>query len=100
MFDFQNVPVGFTYRDQLSPQLHQDVFEVAKKYTEDQLLSCHMIPMLSDMGTNLRAMLYQHALSRAGLDITPLRDMLTKLDLVVDQAIAHSWLNEVDYGQI
>ena len=59
-----------------------------------------MAPMLSDMGTNLRAMLYQHALGRAGLDATPLRDMLTKLDQVVDQVIAHSWLNEVDYNQI
>ena len=75
LFDFQNVPVGFAYKDQLSPQLHQDAFEVAKKYTEDQLLSYHMAPMLSDMGTNFRAMLYQHALSRAGLDATPLRDM-------------------------
>ena len=56
-----------------------------------------MAPMLSDMGTNLRAMLYQHALSRAGLDSTSLREMLTKLDSVIDQAIAHSWLNEVDY---
>ena len=42
-------------------------------------------------------MLYQHALSRAGLDATPLRDMLTKLDSVIDHAIDHSWLNEVDY---
>ena len=100
LFDLQNVPVGFAYKDQLSPQLHQDVFEVAKKYNEDQLLSYHMAPMLSDMGTNFRAMLYQHALSRAGLDATPLRDMLIKLDLVVDQAIAHSWLNKVDYDQI
>ena len=100
LFDFQNVPVGSTYLDQLSPQLHRDAFEVAKKYTEDQLLSCNMVPMLSDMGTNLRAMLYQHALSRAGLDTNPLRDMLTKLDLVVDQAIAHFWLNKVDYQQI
>ena len=84
----------------MSPRLHQDVFEVAKKYNEDQLLSYHMAPMLSDMGTNFRAMLYQHALSRAGLDATPLRDMLTKLDLVVDQVIAHSWLSQVDYDQI
>ena len=100
LFDLQNVPVGFAYKDQLSPRLHQDVFEVAKKFNEDQLLSYHMAPMLSDMGTNFRAMLYQHALSRAGLDATPLRDMLTKLDLVVDQAIVHSWLNQVDYDQI
>ena len=100
LFDFQNVPVKLSYRDHLSPQLHQEAFDIAKKYTEDQLLSCHMAPMLADMGTNLRAMLYQHALSRAGLDTTPLRDMLTKLDSVVDQVIAHSWLNEVDYDQI
>ena len=100
LFDFQNVPVGSTYQDQLSLQLHRDAFEVAKKYTEDQLLSYNMVPMLSDMGTNLRAMLYQHALSRVGLDTNPLRDMLTKLDLIVEQAIAHSWLNKVDYQQI
>ena len=100
LFDFQNVPVKLSYRDHLSPQLHQEAFDIAKKHTEDQLLSCHMAPMLADMGTNLRAMLYQHALSRAGLDTTPLRDMLTKLDSVVDQVIAHSWLNEVDYDQI
>ena len=100
LFDFQNVPVKLSYRDHLSPQLHEDAFEIAKKYTEDQLLSCHMAPMLADTGTNLRAMLYQHDLSRAGLDTTPLRDMLTKLDTVVDQVIAHSWLNEVDYDQI
>ena len=100
LFDFQKVPVGFAYQDHLSPQLHQEAFEIAKKYSEDQLLSCHMAPMLSDTGTNLRAMLYQHALSRAGLDTTPLRDMLTKLDSIIDQAIAHSWLNDVDYNQV
>ena len=76
------------------------LLSIAKKYSEDQLLSHHMAPMLSDMGTNLRAMLYQHALSRAGLDATPLRDMLTKLDPVIDQVIEHSWLNKVDYEQI
>ena len=57
LLDFQNVPVGFAYKEQLSPRLHQDVFDIAKRYTEDQLLSYHMAPMLSDTGTNFRAML-------------------------------------------
>ena len=100
LFDFQNVPVPLVQRDYMDPKLHEEAFGIAKKYSEDQLLSHHMAPMLSDMGTNLRAMLYQHALSRAGLDATPLRDMLTKLDPVIDQVIEHSWLNKVDYEQI
>ena len=33
----------------------------------------------TSMGTNVRAILYQHALSRAGLDQTPLRDAMTSL---------------------
>ena len=100
LFDFQNVPVPLVQRDYMDPKLHEEAFDIAKKYSEDRLLSYHMAPMLSDMGTNLRAMLYQHALSRAGLDATPLRDMLTKLDPVIDQVIEHSWLNKVDYEQI
>ena len=100
LVDFQRVPVEFAHRDHLSPRLHEEAYDIAQKYSEDQLLSHHMAPMLSDMGTHLRAMLYQHDLSRAGLDTTPLRDMLTKLDSVIDQVIDHSWLNEVDYDQI
>ena len=100
LFDFQNVPVRFAYQEHISPQLHEEAYDIARKYSEDQLLTRHMAPMLSDMGSNLRAMLYQHALSRAGLDATPLRDMLAKLDSVINHAIDHSWLNEVDYDLI
>ena len=56
--------------------------------------------MLVDMGTNVRAILYQHALSRAGLDSTPLRDRLADLSPIINQVIDHSWLNEVDIEQV
>ena len=59
-----------------------------------------MAPMLMDMGTNVRAILYQHAISRAGLDSTPLRDILANLPSVINQVIDHAWLNEVDLEQI
>ena len=100
LFDFQNVPVPLVQRGYMDKQLHEEAFAIAKRYTEDQLLVFHMAPMLSDMGTNVRAMLYQHALSRAGLDTTPLRDKLTNLEPIIDQVIEHSWLSRVDYEQI
>ena len=56
--------------------------------------------MLMDMGTNVRAILYQHAISRAGLDSTPLRDTLANLTSVINQVIDHAWLNKVDFEQI
>ena len=77
-------------------ELHREAFSIARKHTEDQLLAFHMAPMLLDMGTNVRAILYQHALSRAGLDFTPLRDTLANLSPIINQVIDHAWLNEVD----
>ena len=77
-----------------------ETLRIAKKYTEDQLLAYHMAPMLMDMGTNVRAILYQHAISRAGLDTTPLRDTLANLTSVINQVIDHAWLNKVDLEQI
>ena len=56
--------------------------------------------MLGHMGTNVRAILYQHALSRAGLDTTPLRDVLTSLAPLINQVIDHAWLSKVDYDQV
>ena len=47
-----------------------------------------------------RAILYQHALSRAGLDTTPLRDVLTSLAPLINQVIDHAWLSKVDYDQV
>ena len=69
-------------------------------YTEDQLLTHHMAPMLISMGSNVRAILYQHALSRAGLDQTPLRDALTNLLPIVNEVIDHAWLQQIDYQAI
>ena len=73
---------------------------MANTYSEDQLLAHHMAPMLMTMGTNVRAILYQHALSRAGLDATPLRDALTNLAPIMNHVIDHAWLNKVNFEQI
>ena len=80
--------------------MHQRAYDVATNYTEDQLLTHHMAPMLISMGTNVRAILYQHALSRAGLDKTPLRDALTNLLTIVNEVIDHAWLQPIDYQAI
>ena len=81
-------------------ELHREAFSIARKHSEDQLLAFHVAPMLVDMGTNVRAILCQHALSRAGLDSTPLRDTLANLSPIINQVIDHSWLNEVDSEQV
>ena len=69
----------------------------ATAVTEDQL-SFHMSPMLKHTGINVRAHLYQHALSRAGLDKTPLRDILKTFDRIVDEVSEHDWFQPVDFG--
>ena len=86
-------------REPWDQRAHHKAFETATKYTEDQLLSHHMTPMLINMGTNVRAILYQHALSRAGLDQTPLRDALTNLLPIINEAIDHAWLYRADYQE-
>ena len=96
--NFQSVPL--VQRESWDKALHREAFGIAKKYTEDQLLAHHMAPMLMDMGTNVRAILYQHAISRAGLDSTPLRDTLANLAPILNQAIDHAWLTEVDLEEI
>ena len=96
--NFQHVPL--VQRESWDKDLHREAFGIANKYTEDQLLAHHMAPMLMDMGTNVRAILYQHALSRAGLDSNPLRDTLTNLAPVINQVIDHAWLTEVDLEEI
>ena len=99
--DFINLRyVPLVPRESWDKALHREAFGIAQKHTEDQLLAHHMAPMLTDMGTNVRAILYQHALSRAGLDSTPLRDTLANLASVINQVIDHAWLNEVDFEQI
>ena len=100
LFNLQNVPISTGPQGYMDVDLHREAFSIAQKYSEDQLLSHNMVPMLSDMGTNFRAMLYRHALSREGLDSTPLRDMLTQLDPIINQVIEHAWLQPVNYSQV
>ena len=71
--------VRLIQREPWDRRVYKQAFDIATNYTEDQLLAHHMSPMVIRMGINLRATLYQHALSRAGLDETPLRDALTNL---------------------
>ena len=99
--DFLNFAhVQLNQREPWDRRAHHKAFETATTYTEDQLLSHHMAPMLSGMGTNVRAVLYQHALSRAGLNPTPLRDALPNLLPIVNEVTEHAWLQRVDYGTI
>ena len=49
--------------------------------------------LLKFKGTNLRAHLYQHALSRAGLDTTPMRETLDIFHNFAEQAIKIDWLS-------
>ena len=100
LINFKHVPIPLVQRESMDKKLHEEAFGIAYRHSEDQLLAFHMAPMLSDMGTNVRAILYQHALSRAGLDTNPLRDTLTNLEPVINQVIDHSWLSKVDYEQI
>ena len=96
--DFKNVPI--IQKESWDKELYREAFSIARKHSEDQLLAFHMAPMLVEMGTNVRAVLYQHALSRAGLDSTLLRDTLADLSPIINQVIDHSWLNEVDIDQV
>ena len=99
--DFLNLSqVQLNKREPWDPHVHHQAFEVATRYTEDQLLTHHMAPMLINMGTNVRAVLYQHALSRAGLDPTPLRDALTNLLPIIKEVIDHAWLQKVYYQEV
>ena len=61
-----------------------------------------MLPMIKVMGTNLKAMMYQCALSRSGLNRTPLRDALTKANTepILDDVISQDWLNEIYYEEV
>ena len=103
LVNLKYVPV--VQRPSWDKEVHRNIFQIATKYTEDQLLAHHMAPMLMNMGTNLRAILYRHALSRAGLDATPLRDALTNLESTtneknINEVIDHAWLNKVDFEQM
>ena len=99
--DFINLRyVPVVQRESWDREVHRNAFRTATQYSEDQLLAHHMTPMLGHMGTYVRAILYQHALSRAGLDTTPLRDVLTKLAPIINQVIEHAWLSKVDFDQI
>ena len=99
--DFINLRyVPVVQRESWDREVHRNAFRVANKYSEDQLLAHHMTPMLMHMGTNVRAILYQHALSRAGLDSTPLRDVLTNLAPIINQVIDHAWLSKVDLRKL
>ena len=89
--NLRHVPV--VQRGSRDKEVHKNAFTVATKYSEDQLLAHHMAPMLAIMGTNVRAIFSQHALSRAGLDSTPLRDALTNLAPIINQVIDHAWLS-------
>ena len=84
--DFLNFAhVQLNQREPWDRTAHHKAFETATTYTEDQLLQHHMAPMLIGMGTNVRAVLYQHALSRAGMNPTPLRDALTNLLPIINE---------------
>ena len=96
--NFRHVPL--VQRESWDREVHRTIFETATAYSEDQLLAHHMAPMLIGMGTNVRAIMYQHALSRAGLDPTPLRDALTNLEPIIDQVIEHAWLDRADFARI
>ena len=99
--DFINLRyVPVVQRESWDREVHRNAFRIANKYSEDQLLAHHMTPMLMHMGTNVRAILYQHALSRAGLDSTPLRDVLSNLAPIINQVIDHAWLSKVDFEEI
>ena len=64
------------------------------------LPSISMSPLLEFCGANLRAHLYQQALSRAGLDKTPMRDTLKVLNTLVLDIIVHDWLRPRDWELI
>ena len=80
--------------------LYALAFKAATRLTEDQLLSLHMAPMLLRMGTNVRAILHHHALNRAGLEKSPLRDALSNLHPILNEVIEHDWLHEVDFNNL
>ena len=84
-------------RDSCDKGVYQQAYDLATRHTEDQLLAFHMTPMLCRMGINVRAIMYHHALNRAGLDKTPLRDALTNLHPILNEVIEHAWLQKVDF---
>ena len=89
--NFRHVPL--ILRESWDREVYRTVFDITTTYTEDQLLAHHMAPMLMSMGTNVRAIMYKHALSRAGLDPTPLRDALTNLEPLINEVIEHAgWM--------
>ena len=92
--------VPLIQRESWDREVHQTIFETTISYTEYQLLAHHMAPMFIGMGTNVRAILYQHALSRAGLNPSPLRDALTNLEPIIDEVIEHAWLDRADFVRI
>ena len=96
--EFKDFPL--LRRPPLDGETYGSVLDKVTSVAEDQLLSFHMSPMLKCMGTNVRAHLYHHALSRAGFDKTPLRDALKALEAVVDEAIEHDWLQEADFEKL
>ena len=96
--NFRHVPL--ILRESWDREVYRTVFDITTKYTEDQLLAHHMAPMLMSMGTNVRAIVYKHALSRAGLDPTPLRDALTNLEPLINEVIEHAWLDVVDFDTV
>ena len=99
--DFVNLRhVPLIQRESWDKEVHRTVFETATLYTEDQLLAHHMAPMLMAEGTNVRAILYRCAPSRAGLDPTPLRDALTNLEPIINEVIDHAWLYHADVATV
>ena len=99
--DFVNLRhVPLILRESWDREVYRTVFETTTKHTEDQLLAHHMAPMLMSMGTNVRAIMYKHALSRAGLDLTPLRDALTNLEPLINEVIEHVWLDMADFDTV
>ena len=92
--------VKFSRRDSWDRRAYLQAYDVATNYTEDQLLAHHMTPMLIRKGINVRAILYQYALSRAGLDQTPLRDALTDLHPILNEVIEHAGLQRVEFEAV
>ena len=97
-WDFQRAALN--RRESWDGSAYTFAFDAATKVTEDQLLSFHITPMLLRMGSNVRAILYHHALNRAGLEKSPLRDALSNLHSIVNEAIEHDWLHEVDFENL
>ena len=96
--DLKDVPIET--RNPQGQGLYKHATQAVAAYSEDEFISFHMALLLKYSGTNLRAHLYQHAMSRAGLETTPVRDTLKVLDSIVKYAFDHDWLWLRDWSKL